>query len=486
MGQAVSVAALYCCCSAGSSLCNSCCGTVAVGSTGRKRSVLLLALVIATSLWFQYDVGPSIIAQQGWVYKVMRFIPYLGSSIHDAWLGDEDGNGCQQYYKEEDSNEDGNSSMKLVEQCAGNAGVFRPTCISTFYFLGNAVATKFVPTLNREAWPAKYALFAFALAISVFIPNGPLFTSVYLWIARLGALCFVVLQQIILIDVAYNWNEDWVERATESDRLSFGSGSNWLHAIVGICVTLYTTCLVCVGVMYAHYTGDGGGGCAGNTWVITLTLLGVIAITVLQLCGTEGSLLTSGVISLYAMYLCFSIVSKNPNGDCNPELGKNDVWGITIGLLLTTVSLIWTGWSWSAVPRLSTPNTVSSAKAVMPDTTNSSGAAAELNLDVPLMDGEEATTTGMVSSSSSGQTESSSLTHVWKLNIVLALISCYVAMILTGWGTVDGMDDTNHNAANPTIGRVNMAILGVAQWMALGLYGWTLLAPTLFPDRDFS
>eukprot|EP00751_Fragilariopsis_kerguelensis_P022749 CAMPEP_0170897000 /NCGR_PEP_ID=MMETSP0734-20130129/45165_1 /TAXON_ID=186038 /ORGANISM="Fragilariopsis kerguelensis, Strain L26-C5" /LENGTH=460 /DNA_ID=CAMNT_0011289421 /DNA_START=470 /DNA_END=1848 /DNA_ORIENTATION=- len=460
----------------------------------------------------------------------MRFIPYLGSTIHDAWLGDEEGNGCQQYYKEKDSNnEDG--SMKLVEQCAGNAGVFRPTCISTFYFLGNAVATKVVPTLNREAWPAKYALFAFAspdqclhsertliyhagnagvfrptcistfyflgnavatkvvptlnreawpakyalfafaLLISVFIPNGPLFTSVYLWIARLGALCFVVLQQIILIDVAYNWNEDWVERATESDRLSFGSGSNWLHAIVGICVTLYTTCLVCVGVMYAHYTGDGGGGCAGNTWVITLTLLGVIAITVLQLCGTEGSLLTSGVISLYAMYLCFSIVSKNPNGDCNPELGKNDVWGITIGLLLTTVSLIWTGWSWSAVPRLSTTDTVSSAKAVMPDNSSSSSGM-ELNLDVPLVDGEEATTTGMVSSSSSGQTESSSLTHVWKLNIVLALISCYVAMILTGWGTVDGMDDTNHNAANPTIGRVNMAILGVAQWMALGLYGW--------------
>jgi len=423
MGQALSVAALYCCCSAGSSLCNSCFGTVAVGSTGRKRSVLLLAIVIATSLWFQYDVGPSIITQSGWIYKLYRFIPYLGSSIHDAWFDGDDylnghaRSGCQQYYDE--NNEEG--SMKLVEQCAGNAGVFRPTCISTFYFLINAVATKFVPTLNREAWPAKYALFAFALMVSVFIPNGPLFTGIYLWMARLGALCFVVLQQIILIDVAYNWNDDWVERATESDRLSFGSGSNWLHAIVGICVTLYTTCFVSVGFMYAHYTGGNnntsddygdGGGCAGNTWVITLTLLGVIAITVIQLCGTEGSLLTSGVISLYAMYLCFSIVSKNPKGECNPELGKNDVWGITIGLLLTTVSLIWTGWSWSAVPRLSTTDAVSSAKAVMPDHSGTT-TREELNLDVPLMDGEEATTTGMVSTSSSTQTESSSLTHVW-------------------------------------------------------------------------
>lgn len=59
------MAAVYCCCSAGASLCNSCFGTVAVGTTGRKRSVLLLAMVIASSLWFQYVLGPSIILQTG-------------------------------------------------------------------------------------------------------------------------------------------------------------------------------------------------------------------------------------------------------------------------------------------------------------------------------------------------------------------------------------------------------------------------------------
>ena len=223
-------------------------------------------------------------------------------------------------------------------------------------------------------------------------------------------------------------------------------------------------------------------------------MLGIIAITAIQLSGTEGSLLTSGVVSIYAIYLCFSIISSNPKGDCNPQLGSNDIWGITIGLLFTTISLIWTGWSWSAETRLTTES-VQSAKAVLP-TTNDGASSQELNLDIPLMDGEVAATTGMVSTgSSTGTTESSSLNHVWKLNIVLALISCYVAMILTGWGTVDGHfvdsddsdnDSNNHNAANPTIGKVNMAILGIAQWFALSLYGWTLIAPKLFPDRDFN
>jgi serine incorporator 1/3 len=261
-------------------------------------------------------------------------------------------------------------------------------------------------------------------------------------------------------------------------KVSYGSGTGWLHAIVGVCVAFYSTCAVTIGLLYTHFAD-----CPGNTWVITLTLLAIIGLTALQLAGTEGSLLTSSVISLYTVYLCFSIVSKNPRGECNPRLGKNDVWGITIGLLLTTVSLAWTGWSWSAEARLNV-DAVQSAKSVQP-TGNSPAEHTSINLDVPLLDGEEAGTSGLVSSSIGDGTESASLSHVWKLNIVMALISCYVAMILTSWGTVDGLDE-NHNAANPTIGRWNMAILGLSQWLAIGLYAWTLLAPKLFPDRDFS
>ena len=61
---------------------------------------------------------------------------------------------------------------------------------------------------------------------------------------------------------------------------------------------------------------------------------------------------------------------------------------------------------------------------------------------------------------------------VWKLNIVMALICCWVAMTLTGWGTVttqysDGEENYYH-AGNPTIGRFNMAMIGISQWCAIG------------------
>lgn len=152
------------------------------------------------------------------------------------------------------------------------------------------------------------------------------------------------------------------------------------------------------------------------------------------------------------------------------------MWGITIGLLLTFVSLVWTGFSWSAEARLSI-DSVQSAKAVAPQ-------SGDINLEVPFLDSDDQPTTGLVTEQDN-QVESENLTHVWKLNVVMALICCYVAMILTGWGTVNGLDE-NHNAANPTVGHVNMSILGVSQWMAILLYSWTLVAPRVFPDRDFS
>lgn len=70
----------------------------------------------------------------------------------------------------------------------------------------------------------------------------------------------------------------------------------------------------------------------------------------------------------------------------------------------------------------------------------------------------------------------------WKLNFVLASVSCWFAMALTGWGTIQ----TGGNAANPLVGQTSMWIIVGSQWFILALYLWILIAPRLFPGRDFS
>ena len=55
-------------------------------------------------------------------------------------------------------------------------------------------------------------------------------------------------------------------------------------------------------------------------------------------------------------------------------------------------------------------------------------------------------------------------------------------MALTSWGAIE----KNGDIANPNVGEASMWMLIVSQWVALLLYLWTLVAPRLFPDRDFS
>ncbi|KAG6972144.1 hypothetical protein JG687_00001624 [Phytophthora cactorum] len=51
----------------------------------------------------------------------------------------------------------------------------------------------------------------------------------------------------------------------------------------------------------------------------------------------------------------------------------------------------------------------------------------------------------------------------------------YMAMVLTDWDSADG-----------SFNAVSMWVKIVAQWITILLFSWTLIAPKLFPDRDFS
>jgi hypothetical protein len=54
-------------------------------------------------------------------------------------------------------------------------------------------------------------------------------------------------------------------------------------------------------------------------------------------------------------------------------------------------------------------------------------------------------------------------------------------MLLTGWGSkgMEGKDIID-------VGWPSVWVKIVSQWVTAALYIWTMLAPIVFPDRDFS
>ena len=405
------------------------------------------------ALIFQYGLSPYILSTNengiipGWQY------------LSDAWTS-----GC------EDEADGGNIDATI---CAGNSGVYRSSSAAFAFFCIFGIAAKCRPTSNREAWLAKYTLVTMLNVGTIFIPNTPIFIPIYLWIARVGSVIFVIVQQVILVDIAYNWNSSWMAKSEQAELAEGpGKGKKWLAAILILCGVLYTLHLIGIIAMYIYFSG-----CANNIAFISITLIMSFICTVVQLTISDSaSLLTSACMTLYATYLCGAAVSQNPNTECNPFLGGTGTWNIVLGLSMAFISLMWTGWSYTTDKQLGGGG---GTNAVAVDNDNDR-CDEENTVGGLVLSSSNNTNTNNTDSSNIGS--SNTFASSWKLNAVLATVCCWYAMSLTGWGATQKRGDV----ANPNAGDASMWMLICSQWIALLLYFWTLVAPSLFPDRDFS
>ena len=64
-------------------------------------------------------------------------------------------------------------------------------------------------------------------------------------------------------------------------------------------------------------------------------------------------------------------------------------------------------------------------------------------------------------------------------HFIFGLASLYAMMTLTSWYSPN--NDLTHLNANMASVWIKM----ISAWLCVGVYGWTLVAPALFPDREF-
>ena len=321
------------CCSCTGSVCNSCLGNDKSSSdapsltSGRKRAVFLIVISLGLSFLLQYSLAPALSPNGG----ALTNLPYAGQYLVNAWNG-----GCEDLATE-----------ILQNNCRENSGVYRVGTVTFLFFLLAAISAYCKPSSNREAWVAKIVLYVCTVIGFIFVPNVPLLNDIYMQIGRIGGVIFIVIQQLILLDISYNVNDSMVQKANDADAIDPGTGKKWLIGIVVMCGILYLGSIVAIGFLYGIYSG-----CSSNESLISITLILLILVTAVQMSGEEASLLTSASLSAYGVYLCFLSVSKNPNEACNPYVTEKDTLGIVLGILVIMFSLAWTGWSNTADKRL--------------------------------------------------------------------------------------------------------------------------------------
>lgn len=348
--------------------------------------------------------------------------------------------------------------------CRGVAGVYRISLCTAFFFVIVGIISHVEPRFHDSNWAAKFTGWFSLLVISLFVPN-PLFFG-YVWVARLGSFAFVILQQVLLIDLAYFVNDTLVAQADES-------GENYpLVFLLSLAFFCFSASIAGITLLFVFF----GTHCPAPNIILSLTVvLIVIAVSAQLFLSQDSNLLTSSVVSLYATYLAAAALAANPVANCNPFYSNSSDWlSILLGLAFTILALCYTIYSASA--------NVAYLKSGRGDNAPG-GAMMNRILTGQIPDGSDPPPQISPESQEEEEEHPKSRSEVSSFNIVMALMAMNVAMNLTNWGSTER---SGGDASSPQAGKVAMWMQAASQWTAMGLYIWTCAAPALFPDRDFS
>jgi len=76
-----------------------------------------------------------------------------------------------------------------------------------------------------------------------------------------------------------------------------------------------------------------------------------------------------------------------------------------------------------------------------------------------------------------------------RFHLVMACAAMYMAMLLTTWGStqdVSAREQGSHSKVAYDLNKASMWIKISTQWATILLYTWTLVAPLVLKNRDFS
>jgi hypothetical protein len=212
--------------------------------------------------------------------------------------------------------------------------------------------------------------------------------------------------------------------------------------MVGVSATAYVLSVVGIVLMYVWFAPHAT--CGLNIFFITWTLILIIVMTAISLHSkVNAGLLTSSLMALYLVFLCWSAIMSEPlSATCNTrprQTGRGD-WLTVISFLIAFSAIIFATF-----------------------------------------------TTGLDSASFSFSKDEGNVTDdkvpysYGFFHFVFAMGSMYFAMLFVGWN----LHQTMHRWSID-VGWSSTWVKIVNEWLAAGLYIWTMIGPFLFKGRDFT
>ncbi|NXN95490.1 SERC3 protein, partial [Rhinopomastus cyanomelas] len=362
----------------------------------------------------------------------------------------------------------------------------------TFSVLMIAVKTSNDPraSIHNGFWFFKIAAIVALMVGAFYIPEGT-FTKVWFVVGVCGASLFILIQLVFIVDFAHSWNESWVNKMEE------GNTKCWYAALLSCTSLFYALSLFFIGLLYAFYTKPDD--CTENKFFISINMILCFAVSVVSILPKVqeyqpcSGLLQSSVITLYTMYLTWSAMSNEPERNCNPSLLnlitqiaaptvvpanttvipatpaplKSLQWWdaqSVVGLVIFVLCLLYSSIRSSSNSQVNKLMLSGSDSAILDDTVGLGSGAAE--------EGEVRRVT---------DNEKDGVQYCYTFfHLMLFLASLYIMMTLTNWYSPDA-DFKTMTSKWPAVW-----VKITSSWFCLLFYFWTLVAPLVLTNRDFS
>ncbi|KAK1945770.1 putative serine incorporator [Phytophthora citrophthora] len=427
------------------------------------------------------------------------------------------------------------------EHCQGNQVIFRASFSISTFFLIRALLSRFGWVQpRRRAMPVlvwvEIPVFVALLVGSFYMPTS--FFNGYVAFARVASGCFILFQIFSIVSASckagfasfgkpekltYILTRDFIDQlqdtllhALENAEKAEADGNRtkmlcirsaylWKIAYLGICA--YSLVAVGSGIAYLYMQfGDCSLGlafttitiitvglltiiCSKNAWVVAFQR--VLTTFCLHLVSSwmEVGLLPPCVISAYLVLMCWQALVSNPDKTCEhrdhpPPAQEDEEAANTNSMIANAVigafAMTWTSWrtSSAAVKLLvvrsgRTPRGNIATRPVH----DSNFADVAVDLHPPqntTCSKSEAVTPARITVEVPRRTRELAPER-WQFYSMMCLAGLYMAMVLTDWDSAEGSSND-----------VSMWVKIIAQWLTILLFSWTLAAPKLFPDRDFS
>ncbi|MCJ1229502.1 hypothetical protein MMC12_006169 [Toensbergia leucococca] len=349
--------------------------------------------------------------------------------------------------------------------------------------------------LQNGYWGPKIILWLAFIVMTFFIPES--FFQVWgQYFALIGAMMFVLLGLILLVDLAHTYAEYCLDKIESYD------SKGWRVLLIGSTLGMYTASFAMTIIMYIFFAHTG---CSMNQAAITVNLIVLLIISAISVHPTvqefnpQAGLAQSAMVAIYCTYLTMSAVSMEPDdSNCNPLIRAQGTRtaSIIIGAIVTMLTIAYT------TTRAATQGIALGAKGSnsyskindeeiehglvdqQPDSSRREMRAEALRAAVEagslpanaLDDDDDDSDDGRDSKDDerSGTQYNYSLFH-----IIFLLATTWVATLLTQNIDVETAGDF------APVGRTYWAswVKIVSAWLCYVIYSWSLIAPVVMPER---